>query len=291
MPGAPRSTSAPGERRGRGHAGELGLPADHRRGRWAGGRRTPRTAPGPPPRAAGPAVPPGACAAVRTSGSRCAGRPRRAPSASAHGGRARRWARPRPTAPTPRRAAARRRGRRAAAPAAPGSTRRRAVRAGGRPGTRRPAPSLPRGRAERSTSVARRSYDAMSVSTPRPGNSATRPPASRTACSEPSTWRAKWAALRRFAAPAAGDRCGHSASMTWSRTSRCPSASASRATSSAARRVGHASSATTNGPTVTVSPPRSAMRTRSSATSNNAIGGRRGKVSTSPRRVGLKPAP
>ena len=130
----------------------------------------------------------------------------------------------------------------------------------------------------------------MSVSTPRPGNSATRPPASRTACSEPSAWRAKWAALRRFAAPAAGDRCGHSASMTWSRTSRCPSASASRATSSAARRVGHASSATASGPTVTVSPPRSAMRTRSSATSNNAIGGRRGKASTSPRRVGLRPA-
>lgn len=51
-----------------------------------------------------------------------------------------------------------------------------------------------------------------SRSTTWPGNSAIRPSASRTACSEPSTCRAKWAALRRFAAPAAGDRCDHSAS-------------------------------------------------------------------------------
>lgn len=102
-----------------------------------------------------------------------------------------------------------------------------------------------------------------SVPTAQPGKRATRPPASRTASSRPVACRTKCAALRRFAAPAAGDRCGHNASITWSRTNRCPSASASRATSSPDRRVGQSSWVTTVRPTVTTNPPSSTTDTSS----------------------------
>ena len=263
--GAP---SARGERAPR-PSGELGLPADHPLGRWAAATH-PVQAPGSPRRAGGRAGPRGASAAVSYQRTRCAGARAERRCISYGGHRARWWARrDQPLPLLPRRSTATWRARSRPLRGSGSNSRRGQV---GRrsAGVLGGEPLPPRGGGATAPPRPGAHTNATSVSTPRPEQRHP-PPASRTACSEPSAWRAKWAALRRLPHLPRGT----GAATAPRRPGRAPAGARRRAPAGppARRRGGWATPRRRRrrGPTVTVSPAEERDAHRSSATSNKDV--------------------
>ena len=121
---------------------------------------------------------------------------------------------------------------------------------------RRPHGSRPR-RTHPSPDRAAASKRSTSVSTPPSGCSTSTPRSFTIACSSPSARLAKCRAFRRFEPEASGSLSGQSASMTCARCIRWSGASASSFTTSAARRLRHASPEIGAASTATENRPRS----------------------------------